>query len=119
MISDLVPKIAEFADDMCFIHSMTAKSNTHGPAENQMSTGFILDGFPGIGSWVTYALQNGDAALLRVNAIGCGFAALYIAIFLAYSRGGTLCRLLGLRTAHRAHRSRVLRQRLHRLGLRF
>ncbi len=58
MISELVPKIAEFADDMCFIHSMTAKSNTHGPAENQMSTGFILDGFPGIGSWVTYALGS-------------------------------------------------------------
>lgn len=58
MISDLVPHIAEFADDMCFIHSMTAKSNTHGPAENQMSTGYILDGFPGIGSWVTYALGS-------------------------------------------------------------
>ncbi|MCB1276640.1 DUF1501 domain-containing protein [Prosthecobacter sp.] len=58
MISDLVPNIAEFADDMCFIHSMTAKSNTHGPAENQMSTGYILDGFPGIGSWVTYALGS-------------------------------------------------------------
>ncbi|WP_395744247.1 DUF1501 domain-containing protein [Prosthecobacter sp.] len=58
MISELVPNIAELADEMCFIHSMTAKSNTHGPAENQMSTGFILDGFPGIGSWVTYALGS-------------------------------------------------------------
>ncbi|HEY1050481.1 MAG TPA: DUF1501 domain-containing protein, partial [Prosthecobacter sp.] len=58
MISELLPNIAEMADDMCFIHSMTAKSNTHGPAENQMSTGFILDGFPGIGSWVTYALGS-------------------------------------------------------------
>jgi hypothetical protein len=58
MVSDLVPHLAEMADDMCFIHSMTAKSNTHGPAENQMSTGFTLDGFPGIGSWVTYALGS-------------------------------------------------------------
>jgi Protein of unknown function (DUF1501) len=58
MISDLVPQIAELADEMCFIHSMTAKSNTHGPAENQMSTGYILDGFPGIGSWVSYALGS-------------------------------------------------------------
>jgi hypothetical protein len=46
MISDLFPHLAELADDLCFIHSMTAKSNTHGPAENQMSTGFTLDGFP-------------------------------------------------------------------------
>ncbi len=58
MISDLVPHLAELADDMCFIHSMTAKSNTHGPAENQMSTGFTLDGFPGIGCWASYALGS-------------------------------------------------------------
>jgi hypothetical protein len=58
MISDLLPNVAEIADELCFIHSMTAKSNTHGPAENQMSTGFILDGFPGIGCWVTYALGS-------------------------------------------------------------
>jgi hypothetical protein len=58
MISDLLPNIAEMADELCFVHSMTAKSNTHGPAENQMSTGFILDGFPGIGCWVTYALGS-------------------------------------------------------------
>src|SRR5688572_11381921 len=37
---------------------MTARSNTHGPAENQMSTGFTLDGFPGIGAWVSYALGS-------------------------------------------------------------
>lgn len=58
MVSDLLPNLAGLADEMCFIHSMTAKSNTHGPAENQMSTGFILDGFPGIGCWVSYALGS-------------------------------------------------------------
>jgi hypothetical protein len=49
MVSDLLPEVAELADEMCFVHSMTARSNTHGPAENQMSTGFTLDGFPGMG----------------------------------------------------------------------
>jgi Protein of unknown function (DUF1501) len=58
MVSDLLPNLAELADDMCFIHSMTAKSNTHGPAENQMSTGFTLDGFPSAGAWVSYALGS-------------------------------------------------------------
>ena len=58
MISDLFPKLAEHADEMCFIHSMTAKSNTHGPAENQMSTGFTLDGYPSAGAWVGYALGS-------------------------------------------------------------
>ncbi len=55
-VSDLLPNLADLADEMCFIHSMTAKSNTHGPAENQMSTGFTLDGYPGMGAWASYAL---------------------------------------------------------------
>jgi hypothetical protein len=58
MVSDLLPHLAELTDEMCFLHSMTARSNTHGPGENQMSTGFTLDGFPSIGSWVTYALGS-------------------------------------------------------------
>jgi uncharacterized protein (DUF1501 family) len=37
---------------------MTAKSNTHGPAESQMATGFTLDGFPSMGAWVSYALGS-------------------------------------------------------------
>ncbi len=56
--SELLPRMGELVDDMCFIHSMTAKSNTHGPAENQMSTGFILDGFPSMGAWVSYAMGS-------------------------------------------------------------
>lgn len=58
MVSDLFPQLASMTDDLTFIHSMTAKSNTHGPAENQMSTGFIFDGFPSLGSWVSYALGS-------------------------------------------------------------
>jgi hypothetical protein len=69
MISDMLPNLAELADDFCFIHSMTAKSNTHGPAENQMSTGFILDGFPSMGSWATYALGSENQNLPAFVAI--------------------------------------------------
>lgn len=57
-VSELLPRLADLADEMCFVHSMTAKSNTHGPAENQMSTGFTLDGFPSAGAWVSYALGS-------------------------------------------------------------
>jgi hypothetical protein len=69
MISDLLPNLAQAADELCFIHSMTAKSNTHGPAENQMSTGFVLDGFPAIGCWATYALGSECADLPAFVAI--------------------------------------------------
>src|SRR5437764_362578 len=69
MVSDLLPHLAELADEMCFIHSMTARTNTHGPAENQMSTGFTLDGFPSIGAWVSYALGTECADLPAFVAI--------------------------------------------------
>ncbi len=69
MISELLPNLAELADELCFIHSMTAKSNTHGPAENQMSTGFTLDGFPSMGAWVSYALGTENQDLPAFVAI--------------------------------------------------
>jgi hypothetical protein len=58
MVSDLVPHLGALADEMCFIHSLTGKTNTHGPGENFMATGFTLDGFPSMGAWVTYALGS-------------------------------------------------------------
>ncbi len=58
MVSDLVPHLGELADEMCFIHSLTGETNTHGPGENFMCTGFTLDGFPSIGAWSTYALGS-------------------------------------------------------------
>lgn len=57
-VSDLVPYLGELVDDMCFIHSLTSKTNTHAPGENFMSTGNTLDGFPSLGAWVTYALGS-------------------------------------------------------------
>lgn len=57
-VSDLIPYLAELTDEIAFVHSLTSKSNTHGPAENFLSTGFTLDGFPSLGSWVTYALGS-------------------------------------------------------------
>ena len=60
MVSDLIPHLAELTDDLAFIHSLTSKSNTHGPAENFLSTGFVLDGFPSLGSWISYALGSED-----------------------------------------------------------
>ena len=69
MVSDLLPNLAELADEMCFIHSMTGKSNTHGPAESQMGTGFTLDGFPSMGAWVTYALGSENQNLPAFVAI--------------------------------------------------
>jgi hypothetical protein len=58
MVSDMIPHLAELTDDLAFVHSLTSTTNTHGPAENFLSTGFALDGFPSLGSWTTYALGS-------------------------------------------------------------
>jgi hypothetical protein len=57
-VSDLVPNLASLTDDLTFLHSMVARSNAHGPALFQMSTGFIFQGFPSIGSWISYGLGS-------------------------------------------------------------
>lgn len=68
-VSDMIPHLAELTDDIAFVHSLTSKSNTHGPAENFLSTGFVLDGFPSLGSWVTYALGSENEDLPAYVAI--------------------------------------------------
>jgi hypothetical protein len=69
MISELLPNLAALADEMCFIHSLTSRTNTHGPGEMFLSTGFTQEGFPSIGSWVSYALGTEDADLPAYVAI--------------------------------------------------
>ncbi|WP_417738105.1 DUF1501 domain-containing protein [Rosistilla oblonga] len=69
MVSDMIPHLAELTDEFAFIHSLTSKSNTHGPAENFLSTGFVEDGFPSGGGWVTYALGSENQNLPAFVAI--------------------------------------------------
>ncbi len=69
MCSDMVPHLASMVDDYAFVHSLTSKSNTHGPAENFISTGFTLDGFPSMGAWITYALGSENENLPAFVAI--------------------------------------------------
>ncbi len=63
MISSLLPHMSEWVDEIAFVHSLTARSNTHGPAMLQMNTGFVLDGFPSMGAWATFALGSASRDL--------------------------------------------------------
>ncbi|MBX9627096.1 MAG: DUF1501 domain-containing protein [Gemmataceae bacterium] len=69
MVSDLIPHLAGLTDDIAFVHSLTSKSNTHGPAENFLSTGSVQDGFPSLGAWATYALGSENQDLPAFVAI--------------------------------------------------
>ncbi len=69
MVSDMIPHLGQLVDDFAFVHTLTSKTNTHGPAENFLSTGFVQDGFPSIGAWVTYALGSENQNLPAFVAI--------------------------------------------------
>lgn len=62
MVSDLMPNMAELADDFCFIHSMKTSTSSHPQGENFFNTGSTLEGYPSRGSWLGYALgtENQD-----------------------------------------------------------
>lgn len=55
-VSDLFPHIAEVADELTVVRSMVAESANHTPATFEENTGFRLNGFPVMGSWVSYGL---------------------------------------------------------------
>jgi hypothetical protein len=57
-ISDLFPHLGEVADELSFVHSMFAETSNHTPATFQESTGFRLNGFPVLGSWLSYGLGS-------------------------------------------------------------
>src|SRR5690349_3626939 len=57
-LSDPVAPLGHCVDDIAFIHSMVAKSNVHGPATFMQATGFVLPGFPSMGSWISYGLGS-------------------------------------------------------------
>jgi len=55
-VSELLPNVAECADDLCVIRSMVADNINHTGADLQMNTGEQALSRPSMGSWITYGL---------------------------------------------------------------
>ena len=68
-ISALLPNLAKHVDDIAFIHSMTSRSNTHGPGCVFMNTGHTTEGFPSAGAWLSHALGSDNDNLPTYVAI--------------------------------------------------
>ncbi|MEM9643974.1 MAG: DUF1501 domain-containing protein [Planctomycetota bacterium] len=68
-ISSMLPGMADHVDDIAFIHSMTSKTNTHGPGCVFVNTGHSTEGFPSAGSWVSHALGSENENLPTYVAI--------------------------------------------------
>ena len=58
MLSDPVAPLGECVDDIAFVHNMVGKTGVHSQATYLQATGFQRPGFPGMGSWVGYALGS-------------------------------------------------------------
>jgi hypothetical protein len=55
-VSDLFPNLAMCIDDIVVIRGTFADSFAHGSGLLQMNTGFIRQGYPSVGSWISYGL---------------------------------------------------------------
>jgi Protein of unknown function (DUF1501) len=75
-VSELMPRTAEIADELCFVKSMHTEQINHDPAVTFAQTGFQLAGRPSMGAWVTYGLgsENQDLPAFVVMVTGTGQA---------------------------------------------
>jgi hypothetical protein len=57
-ISELLPNLARFADELCILRSLHTDNPNHGPALYQMNNGTITPRRPSMGSWFLYGLGS-------------------------------------------------------------
>jgi hypothetical protein len=57
-VCDMYPNLAGCVDHLAVIRSMYADSFAHGSGLLQMNTGYLRQGFPSVGSWLTYGLGS-------------------------------------------------------------
>ncbi len=58
MVSELLPCIAQHADKLCVVRSLTSKFSEHPGANYFLHSGLGQTGRPSMGSWVTYGLGS-------------------------------------------------------------
>src|SRR5207248_1249554 len=92
-ISDLLPRLSNFADDLCVIRSMYTDNPNHGPALFMMNNGTIAPLRPSMGSWFLYGLGSENADLPGYVVLCPGrpvrFAELWSSSFLPGEHQGT------------------------------
>jgi hypothetical protein len=57
-LSDLLPHLAQCADDLCLLRSCWGTSTVHAPAMYHLHSGRPTMGYPSLGSWVVYGLGS-------------------------------------------------------------
>jgi len=98
--SDLVPRIATCADDICMIKTMQTDQFNHHPGQLLLQCGQARFGLPAMGSWLSYGLgtENRDLPSYVVLTSGrgsSGGATLYSSGYLSSVHAGVLLRNQG------------------------
>ncbi len=57
-ISDLLPHMAEVADQIAVLNGVSTENFNHGPAKVFANTGSVRPGRPSMGSWITYGIGS-------------------------------------------------------------
>jgi hypothetical protein len=99
-VSDLLPHLAECADDLCVVHSMVGRQPLHGQQNLLMHTGRVTGHAPSLGSWISYGLGSEAAelpgyVLLNNDWIPNGGYENFSSAFLPATHGATLLRARG------------------------
>ena len=78
-VSDLLPRTAAIADQLCFVRSLHTEAINHDPAITFVQTGAQLAGRPSLGAWLSYGLgsENQDLPAFVAMISGTGDQPLY------------------------------------------
>jgi hypothetical protein len=99
-VSDLLPHIAECADDLCVVRSLVGQQPLHGQQCLLLHTGRVTGLAPSLGSWITYGLgtENEELpgyVLLNNDWVPNGGFENFSSAFLPATHGATLLRAKG------------------------
>ena len=113
-MTNLFPHIAEFADDLAVVRSLTANFSEHAQGNFFMHTGFPFMGHPSAGAWVNYGAGTENENLpgyivLQTDTAGVphGGVSLYGNAFLPATTGGSIFNISGNRTVPNIQPSRL------------
>ena len=79
-LSELLPHLSKFADDIAVVKTLHTDEFNHGPAQLFLHTGFSRFGRPGVGAWTSYGLGSenenlpGYVVLITGQVAGAGNA---------------------------------------------
>ena len=100
-VSDLLPHVAEVADEICVIRSMVGRQPLHGQQNLLLHTGRVTGSAPSFGSWVSYGLSTErdnlpNYVLLNNDWIPNGGWENFSSAFLPASHAATMLRAKGM-----------------------